>query len=151
MTDFDYRTVHASQLPELSSVLPTVLAGDWSESALRTMQAAGHQLRVLNHRQEIVAFAEFQWVLDECQLFNIAVLPDWRRQGLGRLLLRELLQESAQAGMKSCVLEVRESNAAARGLYRQCGFMEAGRRPAYYPPPQSGADREAAVLYGCGL
>ena len=90
--------------------------------------------------------------MDECQLYNIAVLPRWQRVGCGRRLLQALLDEVKAAGVIGCVLEVRESNAAARALYQALGFVESGKRKAYYPPlpglpPIS--EREAAVLYSC--
>lgn len=147
MAESDYQQVRPEHWAQLGRALPGVLSGDWREESLRNMQAAGHQLRVLVRDATPVAFAEFQWVVDECQLFNIAVLPDWQRRGLGLQLLTALLRESRQQRMHSCVLEVRESNLAARALYHKAGFNVTGRRPDYYPPITTTGAREAAVLY----
>jgi ribosomal protein S18 acetylase RimI-like enzyme len=163
-TLYRYRPLLDNDIALLSRELPALLPGDWSEAGLRSLLNSSHQLRVLQAADGdeadsgyspdklIVGFAEFLTVVDECQLYNIAVLPRWQRCGCGRRLLQALLDEVKAAGVIGCVLEVRESNAAARALYQALGFVESGKRKAYYPPlpglpPIS--EREAAVLYSC--
>jgi [ribosomal protein S18]-alanine N-acetyltransferase len=70
----------------------------------------------------------------EREILNIAVLPDFRRLGIGRSLLEHELQEPAVY-----ILEVRESNLAARQLYTRLGFAEIGKRPYYYQSPRENA------------
>ena len=73
------------------------------------------------------------WMFDsEIQLINIAVHPDRRSQGLGRLLLTRMIEKGVCNGMRDIWLEVRLSNLAARGLYQKAGFESVGRRPRYY-------------------
>ena len=64
----------------------------------------------------------------EGELLNLAVDPAFRRRGIGQRLVAELT--SSYTG--TLWLEVRESNEAARKLYRTLGFCDAGRRPEYY-------------------
>ena len=109
-----YLPMHSSHLPLLANMLPELLSGPWDVTALHAMQEANHQLRVLESGEKVVGFAEFMLVADECQIFNIAIAPAWQRQGMGQTLLLALLQEAAQKGMCEAVLEVRESNQAAR-------------------------------------
>ena len=71
----------------------------------------------------------------ECDLLNLAVAPGHRRQGIGRGLVRALL-ESRQGAV---FLEVRESNQAARNLYRSLGFQEVNVRSQYYYLPLESA------------
>lgn len=151
-----YRPLHENDIALLGCELPSVLSGDWGETALRALMQSSHQLRVLQlgdggeAGNEIVGFAEFLCVVDECQLYNIAVLPRWQRRGFGGRLLQALLAEAKSQAMNCCLLEVRESNTAARALYKAAGFSENGRRKAYYPPlPGAPPEREAAVLYSC--
>ncbi len=120
---------------------------------MQQLLAGTHSLRVLQLAEEPapLAFAEFLPVVDECQLYNIAVLPKWQRHGLGRMLLQRVLGEAREAGLQQCVLEVRESNAAARALYGSAGFTVSGRRKDYYPPLPPATTREAALLYHCLL
>lgn len=145
--------MQSDDIAALGRLLPTVLTGDWSEEALQQLLAGTHCLRVLQlaDRPEPLAFAEFLCVADECQLYNIAVSPAWQRRGLGRELLQHILGEARQLGLQQCVLEVRESNAAARALYESAGFSISGRRKHYYPPLPPATTRETALLYGCLL
>lgn len=82
------------------------------------------------------------WVLgEELQIHDIAVDPAWRRRRLARWMLDDMLGEARDRGCRRACLEVRESNAAARALYAESGFVEYGRRPGYY-----GAEGEDALL-----
>ncbi len=69
---------------------------------------------------------------DEAHVVTVAVLPEARRQGVGRLLVHALVGLAESMGMGDATLEVRESNSAARALYRTYGFYEVGRRVRYY-------------------
>jgi ribosomal protein S18 acetylase RimI-like enzyme len=62
-----------------------------------------------------------------------------RGRGLGRALLTEVLAVARGRGVESVFLEVRESNAAALGLYRGFGFQEVGQRRGYYDHPREDA------------
>jgi [ribosomal protein S18]-alanine N-acetyltransferase len=67
----------------------------------------------------------------ECEVLNLAVSPEYRRKGLGRALLSALLE-----GYRGAIfLEVRESNLAARNLYKSMGFKEISSRQGYYDFP----------------
>jgi ribosomal-protein-alanine N-acetyltransferase len=66
---------------------------------------------------------------DEWHIMNLAVDPDMRRQGIARTLLDDVLQ---RVGHEHVTLEVRVSNEAALGLYRNEGFEVRGTRPRYY-------------------
>ncbi len=74
-------------------------------------------------------------VAGEGEILRIAVAPASRRQGIGGRLLRTLMSAIADACMEGVYLEVRASNAAARGLYARAGFVECGRRRDYYAAP----------------
>lgn len=78
-----------------------------------------------------------QWELE-----NIVVAQHMRRRGLGGLLLREFIAHARDAGAANILLEVRQSNVAARAFYLKFGFAEAGSRKSYYSMPA-----EDAVLY----
>ena len=72
---------------------------------------------------------------DEWEIENVVVAPEHRRLGIGGELVREVLRAAQEAGAAAVLLEVRESNAAARQLYERLGFAEAGRRSGYYRVP----------------
>lgn len=91
---------------------------------------------------EYAGFATAYNVLDEGNVLDIAVVPKFRRQGVGETLLRELAKRMKKRGVAKLMLEVREQNAAARGLYEKFGFQIDGKRKNYYDSPQ-----DDAVLY----
>ncbi len=146
-----YLAAQPAHLAQLTIMLPALLSGTWTLQSLQEMQQANHQLRVMETAQQVIGFAEFLLVADECQIFNIAISAASQRQGCGKQLLRAVLTEAAHKGMKEAVLEVRESNLSARSLYEQAGFVRTGRRPRYYPPLPGSTDMEAALLYSCSL
>lgn len=73
------------------------------------------------------------WMFDsEIQLINVAVHPEKRGKGLGRLLMGKMIDTGVANGMHQIWLEVRTSNLPARKLYDKLGFSTVGRRPLYY-------------------
>ena len=80
----------------------------------------------------VVGFAGIWLMVDDAHVTTFAVHPDWRRQGIGRQLLVNLVELSVAIGARRMTLEVRASNDAAQELYRSFGFVVAGRRPRYY-------------------
>jgi len=75
-------------------------------------------------------FPAAQGQLAEREILNLAVSPKFRHRGVATALIRYELERRAIH-----FLEVRESNAAARALYRKLGFEEIGNRPQYYDSP----------------
>jgi len=71
-------------------------------------------------------------LLDEGHILDVAVDPDIRGAGVGRLLVQKVIDECRSNNGSFVSLEVRESNLSAIGLYRKMGFVEVGRRKRYY-------------------
>ncbi len=69
---------------------------------------------------------------DEAEILTIAVLPPWRRHGLGYALLEGACGAATAAGATAMFLEVAAGNAAALTLYQQTGFIRVGLRRGYY-------------------
>jgi ribosomal-protein-alanine N-acetyltransferase len=80
----------------------------------------------------IVAFGGLWLQFDQGHIVTVAVDATMRRSGLGRVVTHALVEIARAMGMTDATLEVRESNAAARALYREYGFYEVGRRVRYY-------------------
>ena len=73
------------------------------------------------------------WLMvDEAHITTFGVHPDWRRQGIGRQLLLNVVDLAVTLHARRMTLEVRASNDAAQTLYRSFGFEVVGRRPRYY-------------------
>lgn len=86
-------------------------------------------------RGRVIGFCSFWRVLDELHVNNLAVLPEYRRSGVGSTLLSYVLREGAKLGARRATLEVRRSNDPARMLYERFGFTIAGVRRGYYTNP----------------
>lgn len=67
---------------------------------------------------------------EEAELYRVAVLPEYRRSGIGKRLMERFMESVFKA--ERVFLEVRESNEAAIRLYESCGFEVCGRRKKYY-------------------
>ncbi|MGD0160319.1 MAG: ribosomal protein S18-alanine N-acetyltransferase [Candidatus Bathyarchaeia archaeon] len=65
-------------------------------------------------------------------ILTIDVSPSYRRRGVGEMLLEEMEKIFVQKGVQVCLLEVKEGNVAAIGLYRKLGYEEIGRLQNYY-------------------
>ena len=71
-------------------------------------------------------------IIDEVHIATIATAPAFRRLGIGRRLLAQVLEEGMKAGAIKAFLEVRRGNLAAQKLYESFGFVVTGVRPRYY-------------------
>jgi len=82
--------------------------------------------------EETVAYGGLWMMVDEAHVTTFAVLPQWRRHGVGGRLMLEMVRLARELGARVLTLEVRLSNAPARSLYQRFGFRPVGVRPRYY-------------------
>ena len=87
----------------------------------------------------VLGYAGLMVVADEGYITNVAVFPEYRRQGIAAQILQVFLQFAAANHLAFLTLEVRPSNAAAIALYQGFGFEEVGRRKNYYDLPKEDA------------
>ena len=80
----------------------------------------------------IVGYVLFWFLPEEVDIHNIAVHPDFRRKGIGRLLLEQVVDSARRQERLRVTLDVRFSNAPAQNLYRSFGFVIRGLRKGYY-------------------
>jgi len=80
---------------------------------------------------QAAGFSLHRTIADEAELLLLAVAPNHRRQGIGRTLLDQFMEQAANNGVSRVHLEVREGNPAVI-MYRAAGFSVAGRRRKYY-------------------
>ena len=125
-----------------------VFNNPWSRSAFvdeMTDNDLAHYL-VLEDQGIIAGYAGMWIVVDEAHVTNIALLPDYQRQGLGEKLVRELIKTARERYAVMMTLEVRPSNTVAQSLYSKLGFLPQGIRRAYYSDNQ-----EDALIMTCKL
>lgn len=91
---------------------------------------AAYTVMVKDHK--IIGYAGYWQVIDEAHVTNIAIDPDERRLGYGRLLMVYVMKQAFKKGVTHMTLEVRASNQAAIRLYEQLHFKIEGVRKGYY-------------------
>ncbi len=80
----------------------------------------------------LVGFVGVWYQAGDAHIVSIAVREEYRRRGLGELLLIGAVEMAVRRGQQVVTLEVRASNDAAQGLYRKYGFTQTGLRRRYY-------------------
>lgn len=81
---------------------------------------------------KVIGFAGTWIILDESQITNIAVDPNFRNNKVASKLLETLILYCSKKGCTSFTLEVRENNEPAKNLYMNHGFKIEGLRKGYY-------------------
>ena len=124
-----------AHLEDVSKVELSVFSEPWSRKSLELLCSDGGFGVVALKDGRVVAYGGMTCVLDEGAVTNIAVLSEFRRMGIGRAILRALLDEAEKRGITAVFLEVRESNVGAIALYSSEGFLKCGKRKGFYRRP----------------
>ena len=124
---------------EIDSDKSTLIALHLSDAAT----SAAYSTLASRYRSLIIGMGCLWSIVDEAHITLLAIHPDYRRQGLGQLLLFELLKDAIARKLAWATLEVNENNLAAVNLYQKYGFQIAGKRKNYYQP----AGDDALVLW----
>lgn len=119
------------------------LAAHWSETAYRALFDPGAPQRIMlvleGSDRQMLGFAIARISDNDCELENIVVKELSRRSGYGRMLLHAVVASASLQRIARILLEVRESNVAARCFYERFGFALTGRRRSYYTNPSEDA------------
>ena len=128
---------HVSQVAGLEKIC---FSDPWSEKSVASELSNPLSLWLVAEEEgRVAAYIGSQTVMDETDMMNVAVHPDFRRQGLGEQLVTQLVEQLKEKGSHCLLLEVRASNAPAIGLYEKLGFAQIGRRKNYYRNPREDA------------
>jgi [ribosomal protein S18]-alanine N-acetyltransferase len=91
------------------------------------------------YNDKVVGYIVGRIIIDEAEIFSIAVNPEYGRKGFGRELLQSWIQGVKEEGVKKVHLEVRVSNKPAQNLYISTGFVLMGKRKNFYQSPPEDA------------
>lgn len=138
------RTATKADLAEVVALERICYGDPWPASAFAPLPNSEQVVFKVAHQTgegsaRLAGYVVGWYVMDEGELANLAVAPDLRGQGVGRMLLDAMLEDASARGTIQLYLEVRESNSAARQLYAARGFKEVGRRNRYYRGPTEDA------------
>jgi [ribosomal protein S18]-alanine N-acetyltransferase len=138
-----FRAMVPADIPGVGAVERASYEFPWSEGIFRDCLRVGYLCRVAECDGQIVSYGIVAMGAGEAHILNVCVSPTMRCRGVGRQMMNLLLERSREAGMGEVFLEVRPSNMHAIALYQSLGFIEVGRRKAYY---QAVEGREDALV-----
>ena len=138
-----YRDGGAGDLDAVYQLNCEVFPECWTRKGLSDALANCYQFLICMDGDRLAGYLLSRDVLDEVHIMQIAVDPEYRRQGIAEQLSKNLL--AAKQG-RTLMLEVRASNLPAQALYEKLGFIHSGIRKGYYVPRKAGDPREDAVL-----
>lgn len=146
-----------TEVPEILVLDQICLGGLWTaEAYLREIKSPNSSLLILRlwdnkydpqSKSTVIGMACLWSIVEEAHITLLGIHPDYRQQGLGRLLLFTLLENAIARQLEWATLEVNEKNIAAINLYQKYGFEVVGKRKGYYQP----AGDDALVLWLKGI
>ena len=135
-----YTEMKAEHVPQVAQLEKLCFADPWSEMSIASeLQNIWAYWLVAVEDDVVAGYIGSQSTIDETDVMNVAVHPDWRRQGIAENLINHLIRELKVRGSHALMLEVRASNAPAIALYEKLGFRQVGLRKNYYRNPKEDA------------
>ena len=135
----------SAHIEEISRLEKECFSSPWSEEGLRSeLDNSFARFFVALSDGKIAGYIGSHNILGEVYITNVAVFPEFRRNGVGNTLVRFLVNEMKAENAEFVTLEVRESNFNAIALYEKSGFEKVGKRKDFYEKP-----REDGVLMTC--
>lgn len=127
-------------LPQIAEIEKQCFSHPWSLTSLQTELEKDDACFFAAVQNDVVlGYIGFNSIAGEGYIANVAVLPSYRKQGIGKQLIQAMVNAAREQGLAFLTLEVRKSNIAAIQLYEQFGFLPVGERKQYYSQPQENA------------
>ncbi len=142
------RRASFEDLDSLVMIESSSFSTPWSKAALGVELSINDTARyfVAEKEDKVVGYGGMWVIIDEAHITNLAVLSEYRGQGIGKKLVSILLEQALLEKCRTATLEVRVSNIIARRLYESMGFAPVGIRPKYYSDTS-----EDALIMWCRL
>ena len=130
-----------SDLCRLAEAERLCFSDAWSETALCSQIKGECYITLVAEGEngELLGYISGSVIPPEAEIFRIVSLPEYRRQGVGSLLLSQFEKELEGVGCTALFLEVRQSNLGAISFYKSFSFAETGKRRGYYKNPTEDA------------
>lgn len=134
ISNIEFKDMTITDLDSIKDNLYTNFDDFWSYNIFKSElenENSKYIIAILNN--EIIGFAGIWQVIDEAHITNIVVRKDFRRLGIGSLLLEKLINVCKNLeSINSITLEVNEDNTTAQKLYEKFNFKVLGKRKKYY-------------------
>jgi [ribosomal protein S18]-alanine N-acetyltransferase len=127
-------------VPRVLEIERMSFTSPWSEAAfLQEIHKHYALSQVAEFGHEVIGYMCINYLFDEGHILNLAVHPDFRRQGVATFLMKGALNILKEKGCRFFYLEVRVSNLAAKTFYERLGFRVVAFRKRYYVSPEEDA------------
>lgn len=146
--DIGFRPMCAEDLKRVLEIEVAICNVPWTLRNFQDCLDSDNQCWVMLIEGQHAGHSVLSEAAGEAELLNISIHSEYQGRGLGRALLRYMLDKASDLNVQTVFLEVRASNSVAQSLYLSEGFNEVGLRPAYYPAAQ---EREDAVIMAIEL
>lgn len=142
------RKMQPEDVPAIAALEAACFSEPWSEQAFldALKQPEALMMTAIGMGNNSIGYCGIYLSADEGEITNVAVRPDYRKQGIADAILTEVLSEAWKRGAQTIYLEVRERNIPAQKLYEKHGFVSCGIRKNFYRKPT-----EHAIVMSCDL
>ena len=144
-SNHDFRRMEVSDIDRVIVNERSSYSHPWKEAIFRDCLRANHECWVLSWFGDVVGHSVLSAAAQEAHLLNVCIHPEQQGNGLGRDLVKFMIDCARSKKAKRIFLEVRASNIVAYKLYESIGFNEIGVRENYYP---AYIGREDAIVLG---
>jgi [ribosomal protein S18]-alanine N-acetyltransferase len=145
MGEIVVKEIEVHEIPWVLEIERMSFSEPWSESAFLNEILKSYAInRVAVRTNRVIGYICVNYIIDEGHILNLAVHPDFRRQGIATILMNGAIHELKRKGCNYLYLEVRTSNSAAKKFYERFGFAVAGIRKDYYISPKE----DAVIMMG---
>ncbi len=122
-----------NDLENIKNILTSEFDDFWNYDILKEeLESENSRYIIAKLGNEIIGFAGIKIILDSADIMNIVTKKNYRNQGIGTLLLQNLISICKKSNLTSISLEVNEKNLHAIHLYKKFGFKNMGIRKNYY-------------------
>lgn len=131
------RPMSPADIPAAAALERQSFSEPWSEQGFEDALLGQQNIFLVAEPEDdrIAGYIGLYGSFDEGDITNVAVEEGFRGRGIGTLLVNAVKEMAVRQSIRQIFLEVRESNEAARNLYRSCGFEPCGRRKDFYREP----------------
>ena len=138
--DIEIKKMTSSHIGEIARLEKECFSSPWSEEGLKSeLDNNFARFFVAFSGDKIAGYIGSLNVLGEVYITNVAVFPEFRIKGVGKVLVEFLVNEMKAENAEFVTLEVRRSNQNAIFLYEKCGFQKVGERRNFYEKPMEDA------------
>ena len=135
-----FRPMLEVDLPQVVEIEKASMPSPWSKELFEEeLKRERARYFVVEKDSKIAGYMGYWEAPEEAHIINLAIGPEYRRQGLGQDMIERCLDFAMKRGARLATLEARESNEAARNLYEKCNFRTVAIRKKYYSDNQEDA------------